>query len=257
MRLSILIGFMLLLVALPLPLVSQHDMANMPGMSNMHDMSQMGDMAAPQELSPAMAAKLEADKRFSEFNHRFAGLFVLLIGVLTWTQPALEKRLGSLRYLWCVLFFIPGIYLFFYSDPESWPTGNQTLYHVITVNHQVLQHKVFSLLLLGLALVEYLRVREKLDNLWASAAFPLMAGAGAVLLLFHQHPGPAGVPMTAVEHLSMQKVEHQHLGFAVVGFGIALSKAAVDTKKFNEQWARNLFALLMAALGVLLLTYVE
>src|SRR5579883_2670230 len=69
MRLSILIGFMLLLVALPLPLVSQHDMANMPGMSNMHDMSQMGDMAAPQELSPAMAAKLEADKRFSEFNH--------------------------------------------------------------------------------------------------------------------------------------------------------------------------------------------
>ena len=212
--------------------------------------------AAASAPSPAELAKLEADKRFSEFNHRFAGLFVLLLGLLALIESRLAVRYAFVRYLWALFFFIPGIYLLFLSDPESWPTGNQTLYYVITENMQVLQHKIFSILLLALSVVEYFRVRHRLRSLWAVALFPALAAAGALLLFVHS-PQAHAAGMGAAAHLTMQKVEHQHIGFAVVGLGIALTKAATDWGRFHPRWMRNLFAVLMCTLGVLLLLYTE
>ena len=208
-------------------------------------------------LSPARIAKLKADKRFSEFNHRFAGLFVLLAGLVTMLQSELAKRIPLIRYLWFLFFLIPGIYLFILSDDESWPVGSQTLRYVITSNHQVLQHKIFALLLLGLGIVEFLRVRNELRSVWAVALFPALAASGAMLLLFHSHPGPPGAAMDAAAHLVMQNADIQHLEFAVVGFGIALSKAAVDSGRCNARVARIIFALFMVLLGILLLAYTE
>ena len=250
MRLRGPVAIVLVLLALG---ISLNSFSLQQGMEHHH----MAEMQAPAEMSPALAAKLEADKRFSEFNHRFAGLFVLFAGLLTLWEPLIAKRLAFVRYLWAAFFFIPGLYLFFLSDPESWPVGNQTLYHVITVNHQVLQHKIFSIILLVLGIVEFLRVHKQLRSLWAVGLFPALAAAGAVLLLFHPHPAPPGVPMDHAAHLAMQKIEHQHLGFAAVGFGIALSKAAVDLGRFNTRLMRSIFALLMVSLGILLLTYTE
>jgi hypothetical protein len=223
----------------------------MPHQHRMPDGTMMSDSATPE--SPA---KIEADKRFSEFNHRFAGLFVMLAGLLTLLEPLLAKRFSFIRYLWFLFFLIPGMYLFVLSDDESWPVGSQTLKYVITTNHQVLQHKIFALLLLALGIVEFLRVRKRLQSLWSVALFPALAAAGAILLLFHQHPDPTGA-MDAHGHLLMQKVEHQHLGFAIVGFGIALSKAGLDWGRWNQRWMRNIFAVLMMVLGMLLLAYTE
>lgn len=220
-----------------------------------HDMSSMA--VTQQQPSPERLAKEEADKRFSEFNHRFAGIFVMLAGLLTLLAYGYSKRAPLLRYLWAAFFFIPGVYLFIYSDPESWPVGDQTLYHVITVNHQVLQHKIFALLLLALGIVEFLRVYKNLRALWTVAAFPILAGAGALLLLFHPHPMAPGMEMDHAAHLSMMHVEHQHWGFSAVGFGIALSKAIVDGSATERRVWRNIFALLLVTLGVLLLFYSE
>ena len=158
--------------------------------------------------------------------------------------------------MWAVSFFVPGLYLAFFSDPESWPIGNQTLYYVVTQNMQVLQHKVFSLLLLVLSVVEYLRVRNKLRALWTVFLFPAFAGAGAALLLFHSSAAHAA-GMGPSAHLAMQKIEGQHVHFAVVGFGIALSKALADTARFHPKWMRILFSALMLILGLLLITYTE
>jgi hypothetical protein len=149
-----------------------------------------------------------------------------------------------------VLFFAPGLYLMIWSDPESWPTGNQTLSYVITQNLEVLQHKIFSIILLGLAAVEFVRVRKNAASVWLSSIFPTLAGAGALLLLFHVHGGE----MTMA---AMEKIQKQHIGFAVTGFGIALSKAFADVGRFQPRLMRNLFAVLMAVLGLLLLFYSE
>ena len=220
-----------------------------------HEQSASPTVTAPQR-SAADLAKEEADKRFSEFNHRFAGIFVFLVGVVALLQPLLARRFGVIRYLWVFLFLIPGIYLLFLSDPESWPTGNQTLYYVVTENMQVLQHKIFSLVLLSLSVVEYLRVRNKLQALWTAFLFPAFAATGAALLLVHSPLShAAGTDPSA--HLAMQKIEDQHIHFAVVGFGIAISKAIADTGRFHARLMRVVFAALMMVLGVLLITYTE
>jgi putative copper resistance protein D len=219
-----------------------------------------GDMHKGHAMTAPVArqdpAKLEADKKFSEFNHRFAGIFVLLAGLLAFLEPRLTERARWIRYLWSFLFFLPGIYLLFFSDPESWPLGNQTLHYVITQNMQVLQHKLFSLLLLGLGAVEFFRVRKNLKSPWVAGVFPALAGMGALLLLYHS-PQAHAAGMDESAHQAMQAIEHQHIGFAVVGFGIALSKAFSDVGRFHPRLMRYLFAGLMVVLGFLLITYTE
>jgi putative copper resistance protein D len=219
------------------------------------DHPHMHHEAAPAGAPVKSAAEIEADKRFSEFNHRIAGAFVLLVGLLALFEAPAVARYGWIRYLWSVLFLAPGVYLMIWSDPESWPTGNQTLHHVITQNMQVLQHKIFALILLGLGVAEFVRVRRNLRSVWLSSIFPVLAGAGALLLLYHSPQAHAGLGPEA--HLSMEKVEHQHVGFAITGFGIALTKALADIGTFRPRLMRNLFAVLMTVLAILLLTYTE
>jgi putative copper resistance protein D len=216
----------------------------------------MHHQVAPAKPPSQDPLKLEADKRFSEFNHRFAGVFVLLVGLLAILEPRLAQRIGWIRYLWSGLFLLPGLYLLIWSDPESWPTGNQSLHYVITQNHQVLQHKIFSLLLLGLGVVEFIRVRKNLRSVWVSFIFPALAGLGALLLLYHS-PQSHAAGMDVSAHLAMEKVGHQHVGFALVGLGIAVSKALADLGHFYPRLMRNLFAVLMIVLAVLLVTYAE
>ena len=97
---------------------------------------------------------------------------------------------------------------------------------------------------------------SKLRAKWIIALFPAIAAAGALLLLFHPSAAYVGGMDVAV-HLAMQKIEHQHIGFAAVGFGIALTKAIADTGRLQARLMRILFALLMVLLGGHLSTYTE
>ena len=225
------------------------------GAQEMMDHAHMDHGAATAPSHVKSAAELAADKRFSEFNHRFAGAFVLLVGLLAMFEPHVSKRYEWMRYLWSVLFLAPGVYLTLWSDPESWPVGNQTLTYVITQNMQVLQHKIFSLILLGLGVVEFVRVRWKPASVWLASIFPVLAGLGALLLLFHPHASDVG--LGPGEHLAMLKIQRQHVGFATAGFGIALSKACADIGRFHPRLMRNLFAVFMVTLALLLLFYTE
>jgi hypothetical protein len=233
-----------------------HDMSQMDHEHMGHDMSAMEGMehgGPPKRVKSA--EEIEADKRFSEFNHRMAGFFVLLVGLLSLVEVKLSEKLPWARYFWSFLFFIPGVYLLIWSDPESWPTGDQTLSYVIHSNMQVLQHKLFSLLLLALSAVEFVRIRKRLQSVWVSSIFPVLAASGALLLLYHDPTAHAGMGPDA--HATMEAVQHQHLGFAIAGFGVALTKGIADVGKFKPRLFRNLFAVMMVILAGLLLTYTE
>jgi putative copper resistance protein D len=224
---------------------------------DMSDHSHMHQQSAQAESPRKSPEELEADKRFSEFNHRFAGVFLLLIGLLAVFEPRLAERFGWVRYLWSFLFFAPGVYLLIWSDPESWPVGDQTLTYVITQNLQVLQHKIFSLILLGLGVVEFIRVRSTTPSIWLSSVFPVLAGFGAILLFFHPHASDVGMAMDAESHAAMMNIQRQHVGFALAGFGIAISKAISDVGRFHPRLMHNLFAVFMVILAMLLITYTE
>jgi hypothetical protein len=231
------------------------DMSQMDHPHMGHDMSAMEGQPHQPPRRVKSAEEIEANKRFSEFNHHMAGFFVLLVGLLSLVELKISEKLPWARYFWSFLFFIPGVYLLIWSDPESWPTGNQTLSYVIHNNMQVLQHKLFSLLLLLLSAVEFVRIRKRLQSAWVSSIFPLLAGCGALLLLYHDPTAHAGSSPGA--HATMMAVQHQHVNFALAGFGIALSKGIADVGKFKPRLFRNLFAVTMVVLAGMLLTYTE
>lgn len=210
--------------------------------------------AVSPDVQAAQAKHDQESRDFSEFNHRMAGLFLLLIGVVVLAHKPIERRWPAGRYAWPVFLLLPGLYLLFLSDPESWPIGSQSLYYVITVNHQVFQHKLFSLLLLALGAFEFERVRGSIAAAWSALLFPLLAMGGSVLLLFHAHPPGGHTPQMM---LSMMHIEQQHLRFAFVGALIAGSKGLSEMDWRGRRFFIYAWPALMIVLGVLLMMYTE
>ena len=89
-------------------------------------------MEKPQDS--AQLAKLLADKRESEFNHRLAGVFVIVAGVFMLFHENIEKRLPSAKYVWPATFLVSGVFLLGWSDTELWPFGNRQWLEALSNN---------------------------------------------------------------------------------------------------------------------------
>ena len=124
-----------------------------------HHMSMSMPMPMAQEMSPARQAKLLADKKESEFNHHLAGFFVMLGGAFILFQSVFAKRWPAVKYVWPACFLIGGVFLLVWSDTELWPFGHREWLEALRNNREVLQHKLFALLLLGLGVIEWQRAR--------------------------------------------------------------------------------------------------
>ena len=122
------------------------------------------------------------DIAWSEYNHHWAGIFVVVIGLLAMlTQAGLRVA----RH-WPLLFLGLAGFLFFRSDPETWPMGDISFFDSLR-DVEVLQHRFFVLLLIGFAAFEW-RVRAfDLRGGWMPLVFPLLTAIGAAALLTHSH----------------------------------------------------------------------
>jgi copper resistance protein D len=232
----------------PIAIAQQNNMKDMPGMQDMPGM----DMSQPE--TPAQLAKQAADKRESEFNHHLAGFLVIVAGIFLLAQDKLSPRWPGVRYVWPWCFLLAGIYLALFSDTEIWPVGHQTLWFAINHDPEDLQHKVFALILLFLGFVELQRARGKLKALWAAWAFPVFGMVGAIMLLFHHHS--AG--MHGAHHMeTMAHIKAEHLGFAIVGGGVALTKGVSEIEGRWQGLFKKVWPSLMIVLGILLMLYTE
>lgn len=218
-----------------------------------HDMSMPMD---DQPLDAAAQAKLLQDKKESEFNHHLAGLFVFLAGLFILFEERLKNRLPAVRYAWPLCFLLSGLFVLVFSDTELWPFGPKNWWTGVfgAGNLEVLQHKTFAVLLLGLGVIEIRRAAGALRAAWSAWVFPALATAGSVLLLFHVHGGGMHGPnaMNTMEHIQMQ-----HFSYAAAGVGIAFSKGMADTSFRARRVFRVLWPLMMLILGVLLMIYTE
>jgi hypothetical protein len=178
-------------------------------------------------------AELLSWKHESEFNHHLIGVFLVLGGLFILAEGALKNRFPAVRYVWPVCFLLSGLFI---PNPE------------------VIQHKIFAVMLLGVGLVEMERVRERLKAVWAAWVFPVLAVAGSVLLLFHFHD----TGMQSTDHMAiMERIQAEHLSYAVTGFGIGLVKGVAEVRTRWRTVFSRLWPTLMIVLGVLLMFYHE
>ncbi len=123
------------------------------------------------------------DKKWSEYNHNWAGLIVLGAGLL-----ALLSRLPAMRWarFWPLSFAGLSVFILFRADPENWPLGPRPFWASFSAP-DVLQHRAAAVLILGFAVFECAVQAGKLRVRWAPLIFPVMCAMGAMVLLTHRH----------------------------------------------------------------------
>jgi len=123
------------------------------------------------------------DAAWSEYNHHWAGLVVLLAGAL-----ALASRFRRMRWarFWPASFAGLAVFILLRADPENWPLGPRPFWGSFFAP-DVLQHRAAAGLILVFAAFECAVQAGKLRAAWAQYAFPLMCAAGAALLFTHNH----------------------------------------------------------------------
>ena len=116
---------------------------------------------------------------------------MLFAGGLALLAAVGGQRFAWARYGWPGLFFLLGVFLFFRHDPESWPFGPLTFWESVTET-QVLQHIVFTLIVLGIGIIEWMRCRGTLSHPAWGWIFPSLAVSAAIMLFMHKHWGRRG-----------------------------------------------------------------
>ena len=123
-----------------------------------------------------------ADVAWSEYNHHWSGLFVLLIGVLALLNQAGVRWARH----WPLAFLGLAVFLFLRSDPEVWPLGSVGFFASLR-DVEVLQHRVFVILTAAFAFFEWGVRTGRIKDPRAALVFPLLTALGGALLLTHSH----------------------------------------------------------------------
>jgi putative copper resistance protein D len=124
-----------------------------------------------------------AEKSWSEYNHHWAGLIVLSIGLLAFL--AQTKHFPWARN-WPLLFLGLSLFLFLRSDPETWPLGPNGFW-VTLQDPEVLLHRIFALLVIALAIFEWRVQTGRVATERARLIFPALVAVASALLLTHSH----------------------------------------------------------------------
>jgi hypothetical protein len=180
---------------------------------------------------------------YSEFNHRSAGVFLIVLAVLTlWeSRPGRSFPWNAISAPVWILF---GIYLFARSDVEAWPFGPKSFGEIFT-DPLVLQHKVLTLMPIAIGTVEGLRAAGRLRHVAWRYFFPVLAVIGGLGLFFHFHDGG----------FHFDKIYLQHAAMGLASLGVAVTVLVARHEGLVRM--RRLWPVLVLFLGLILLVYSE
>jgi putative copper resistance protein D len=189
-----------------------------------------------------------AEKAWSEYNHHWAGLIVLAIGLL-----ALLEQLGRAAWArnWPLIFLTLSVFLVLRSDPETWPLGPSGFW-VSMADPEVLLHRIFALLVACLAIFEWRVQTERVTSARVRLVFPILVAAASALLLTHSH-SLGNIKEEVLAELS-------HAPLAILGVTAAWSRW-LELRLPSENRARPVMARLwpvcVLLIGMALLNYRE
>jgi hypothetical protein len=148
--------------------------------------------ASSQTLSSAtQAQEVDPNKGPSELNHHIAGWALIGVGLVP-LASLLFPHCRTHRYIWPALLVLAGLFLALWSDGEIWPRGNLSWSWLFQHDAEARQHKIYSVLLAAIGIVEYVRISGLLPRFWRTWAFPVLAVVGAGMLLIHDHASESG-----------------------------------------------------------------
>ncbi len=189
-----------------------------------------------------------AEKAWSEYNHHWAGIFVLSMGLL-----ALAAQAGKVSWArnWPLAFFGLSAFLFLRSDPETWPLGPVGFWATLA-DPEVLLHRFFAVLVIALAVFEWRVQTGRVASGRARLAFPVLIAVSGALLLTHSH---------SLGNLKEEVLaELSHIPLAILAVAAGWSRW-LELRLPSENQMRGVMArlwpLCMALIGVVLLNYRE
>lgn len=155
------------------------------------------------DQTPSMAAT-----EWSNYNHNIAGIFLTTMSffaMVSYLKLAQTNKYVGLSRYWPVGFFCLGIFLFFRSDAESWPLGPIGFWDSTFNNGEVLQHRIATLLVFVLGVIELTARVSKKPHSRLPLVFPVLAAFGGLMLLTHSHVGfqPKSAFLIQVGHTTM------------------------------------------------------
>jgi putative copper resistance protein D len=189
-----------------------------------------------------------AEKSWSEYNHHWAGLIVLAIGLLAFL--AQTKHFPWARN-WPLLFLGLSLFLFLRSDPETWPLGPNGFW-VTLQDPEVLLHRIFALLVIGLAIFEWRVQTGRVATERARLIFPALVAVASALLLTHSHS------LGNIKEEVLAELSHAPLAIlgVVAGWSRWLELRLPTENKVRDRMAW-LWPTCLVLIGLLLLNYRE
>lgn len=112
---------------------------------------------------------------------------------------------------------------------------------------QIVQHVIFTLIILSIGVIEWLRCRGTLLHPLWGLVFPALAVSAAFMLFAHRHG----------EGDSADKIYRHHVTLGIVGIIAMTAKVLGDAQLVQGKIGRYLWSGLMMFVGVMLLLYSE
>jgi putative copper resistance protein D len=189
----------------------------------------------------------EIDKAWSEYNHHWAGLIVLMAGLL-----ALLSRLHYMRWarFWPLSFAGLAVFILLRADPENWPLGPRPFWQSFAAP-DVLEHRLGALLIVVFAAFECAVQAGKLKAKWATYVFPAMCALGAAMLLTHEHPS------RDLKESLLAEMSHTPIALLGVSAGCSRWLELRLPKSRLATVVGYLWPLCLALVGLVLLNYRE
>jgi putative copper resistance protein D len=203
-------------------------------------------LAAAAPIDDTLARRQPEEYAWSEYNHHAAGFFVFTMGLL-----ALLEQTGRARWArhWPLGFLGLAAFLFVRNDPRAWPLGPAGFWESMVLP-DVLQHRLVVLLVVALALFEWMVRSGRLTRPGGRLIFPLLCAGGGALLLTHSHA------MFNLKAEFLTEVSHAPMGMLGVimawGRWLEVRLPAADRRIPGWVWAAC-----MTAIGLILLVYRE
>jgi len=189
-----------------------------------------------------------AEKAWSEYNHHWAGIVVLSVGLL-----ALIAQAGRISWAcnWPLLFLGLSVFLFLRSDPEVWPLGPNGFW-VTFADPEVLLHRIFAGLVIALAVFEWRVQTGRVASSNVRLVFPMLVAVAGALLLTHSHS------LGNIKEEVLAELSHIPLAiFAVVAGWSRWLELRLPAQNRARAWVARLWPFCITLIGVFLLNYRE